>query len=96
MFGLSRYTSLNGKFYAFVIVDDYSRFTCVLFLAHKDDVIDAFQIFYKRVQNEKAYSITCIRGDHDGKFKIMHLKIFVMTLALNINFHHLGLHNKME
>ncbi|KAH9725263.1 Integrase catalytic domain-containing protein [Citrus sinensis] len=69
LFGPSRYASLSGKFYAFVIVDDYSRYTWVLFLANKDDAIDAFRIFYKKVQNEKGYSITCIRSDHGGEFE---------------------------
>ncbi|KAH9763753.1 hypothetical protein KPL70_001275 [Citrus sinensis] len=69
LFGPSRYTSLSGKYYAFVIVDDYSRNTWVLFLANKDDAIDAFRIFYKKVQNEKCYSITCIRSDHGGEFE---------------------------
>ncbi|KAH9802698.1 hypothetical protein KPL71_001497 [Citrus sinensis] len=53
LFGPSRYASLSGKYYAFVIVDDYSRYTWVLFLANKDDAIDAFRIFFKKVQNEK-------------------------------------------
>lgn len=69
LFGPSRYASLSGKLYAFVIVDDYSRYTWVLFLANKDDVIDAFRIFCKKVQNEKGYSITCIRSDHGREFK---------------------------
>ncbi|KAH9717278.1 hypothetical protein KPL71_021758 [Citrus sinensis] len=69
LFGPSRYASLSGKYYAFVIVDDYSRYTWVLFLANKDDAIDAFRIFYKKVQNEKGYSITCIRSDHGGEFE---------------------------
>ncbi|KAH9672866.1 hypothetical protein KPL70_017899 [Citrus sinensis] len=37
-------------------------------VANKDDAIDAFRIFYKKVQNEKCYSITCIRSDHGGEF----------------------------
>ncbi|KAH9668295.1 hypothetical protein KPL70_021361 [Citrus sinensis] len=69
LFGPSRYASLSGKYYAFVIVDDYSRYTWVLFLANKDDAIDAFRIFFKKVQNEKGYSITCIRSDHGGEFE---------------------------
>ncbi|KAH9671200.1 hypothetical protein KPL70_017266 [Citrus sinensis] len=44
------YASLSGKFYAFVIVDDYSRYTWVLFLANKDYAIDAFRIFYKKAE----------------------------------------------
>ena len=56
MFGPSRYASLSGKYYAFIIVDDYSRYTRVLFLANKDDAFDAFNVF-------------CIRSDHDVEFE---------------------------
>lgn len=40
---------LNGKYYTFVVVDDFSTYTWVLFLANKDDAFDSFKIFYKRV-----------------------------------------------
>ena len=42
LFGSTRTTSLGGKRYEFVIVDDYSRFTRVIFLAHKDDTFGLF------------------------------------------------------
>ena len=35
LFGPSRTTNLGGKSYAFVIVDDFFRYTRVLFLAYK-------------------------------------------------------------
>ena len=44
LFGPSRYASLSGKYYSFVIVDDYSIYTRVLFLANKDDVFDVFRV----------------------------------------------------
>ena len=69
LFGLSRYASLSGKSYAFVIVDDFSRYKWVLFLANNDDTLDAFKIFCKKVQNEKGYGIVCIRSDHGGEFE---------------------------
>ncbi|KAH9783348.1 Integrase catalytic domain-containing protein [Citrus sinensis] len=51
------------------VFDKWHRYTWVLFLANKDDAIDAFRIFFKNVQNEKCYSITCIRSDHGGEFE---------------------------
>ncbi|KAH9659186.1 Integrase catalytic domain-containing protein [Citrus sinensis] len=45
LFGPSRYANLSGKYYAFVIVDDFSRYTWVLFLANKDDAPNAFKVF---------------------------------------------------
>ncbi|GJY67445.1 retrovirus-related pol polyprotein from transposon TNT 1-94 [Tanacetum coccineum] len=38
--GPMRVASVNGKKYILVIVDDYSRFTCVKFLASKDEAPD--------------------------------------------------------
>ena len=43
LFGPERYVSLGGKKYAFVIVDDFSRFTWVLFLRSKDEAFNEFQ-----------------------------------------------------
>ncbi|KAH9697997.1 hypothetical protein KPL71_023833 [Citrus sinensis] len=86
LFGPSRYASLSGKFYAFVIVDDYSRYTWVLFLANKDDAIDAFRIFYKKVQNKKGYSISCIKSDHGGKFENHAFETFCNDFGIEHQF----------
>ena len=42
LFGPTRTISLGGKRYGLVIVDDYSRFTWVIFLAHKDETFGLF------------------------------------------------------
>ena len=68
LFGPSRTASLGRKYYAFVIVDDFSRFTCVIFLKFKDEALLIFENFCKRVQNEKGYTITSVRSDHGGEF----------------------------
>ena len=47
LFGPYKFASLSTKHYAYVIVDDYSRFTWVLFLAHKDESFEAFKILAK-------------------------------------------------
>jgi len=52
-----------------VIVDDYSRFTWVLFLQHKDEAISHFIEFCKMVENEKGSKIIRIRSDHGGEFE---------------------------
>ena len=60
LFEPSRYASLTGKYYAFVIVYDFSIYTWILFLANKDYALNAFKVFYKKIQNEKGYGIACI------------------------------------
>ncbi len=49
LFSPIRITSLSGKLYAFVIVDVYSRYTWVLFLAHKNETHKAFVKLCRRI-----------------------------------------------
>ena len=55
LFGPIRVASLGGMYNAYVLVDDYSRFTWMCFLVHKNDTFKAFKIFSKRVQKEKKF-----------------------------------------
>ena len=64
LFGPLRTTSLGIKSNAFVIVDDFSSYTWVLFLAHKKDVFHEFSKLCKKIQNEKGFTISCIRCGH--------------------------------
>ena len=66
---LARTTSLGGMKYALVIIDDYSRYTWVLFIAHKDKTFKDFKKFYKRVTNLKNQSVISIRSDHGTEFE---------------------------
>lgn len=71
LFGPSRTFGLGGKFYAYVIVDDFSRFTWLLFLSHKSEAFQAFSKVCKKVQNEKKkkITITCIKSDHGREYE---------------------------
>ena len=76
LFGPSRTTSLGGKYYAFVIVGDFSRYTWVLFLAHKNDVFHEFSKLCRKIQNEKGFTISCIRSDHGREFENVEFESF--------------------
>ena len=52
LFEPTRIASLGRKKYGLVIIDDFSRFTWVIFLVHMDEACEAFKVFSKRVQNE--------------------------------------------
>ena len=49
LFSPSRTPSLGGKSYAYVIVDDFSRFTWILFLSQKNEVFYEFSKFCNKV-----------------------------------------------
>ena len=49
LFGPTRVASFSGMHYAYVLVDDYFRFTWVYFLVHKNDAFKTLKNFTKRV-----------------------------------------------
>ena len=49
LFGPNRVASLGGKLYAYVIVDDFSRFTWVFFLRNKSNTYETFKNFSKKI-----------------------------------------------
>ena len=67
LFGLNRVASLGGKLYAYVIVDNYSRFTWVFFLDSKSNTFETFEKFSKKIQNEIGYKIVKIGSDQGGE-----------------------------
>jgi hypothetical protein len=48
--GSSQIRSMSDKWYVLVIVDDYSRYSCVFFLESKDEVFEHFQSLALKVE----------------------------------------------
>ncbi|WRX22573.1 Integrase [Theobroma cacao] len=79
-------TSLGGKSYGFVIVDAYSRYTWVYFLAHKNDALPAIVNHCRKVENEKRLVIVSIRSGHGGEFEGDEFEKFCEEKELDHNF----------
>ena len=86
LFGPTRTAGLDGTKYGLVIVDDFSRFTQVIFLVHKDEACEAFKVFSKRVQNEKGFCISSIRSDHGDEFENQDFENFCNENGISYNF----------
>ena len=86
LFGPISTSSLGGSKYAFVIVDDYSRYTWTYFLKHKNECFRYFTKFCKLVQNEKGFMISSIRSDHGGEFQNRDFQEFCKSNGYNHNF----------
>jgi len=76
LFSPTRTSSVGGKRYAFVIVDDISRFTWVIFLSHKNEAFANFEVLNKKVYREVGYFISTIQSDHGGEFENKSLEEF--------------------
>lgn len=73
---LQQTTSLWGKRYAFVIIDDYSRFTLVLFLSPKLKQLLNLLKRCQKIQNEKGLTIFKVRSDNGEEFEIKEFEHF--------------------
>ena len=69
LFGPTRSASLSEKQYGYILVDDFSRFTWVFFLTHKNEPFNEFQIFFRKIEQDGNYVILNIQSDHDGEFE---------------------------
>jgi hypothetical protein len=67
-------------------MDDFTRYTWVVFLVDKSDVFATFKTLIKRVHNEFETTIKKVRSDIDSESRIQKLMSYVMNLALGMNF----------
>nr|GEV37555.1 copia protein [Tanacetum cinerariifolium] len=79
----TRVTSINGKKYILVIVDDYSWYTWVYFLCTKDEASDMIIDFINQVQRNLKAQILTIRTDNGTEFKNEQLRAFYEKLDLD-------------
>ncbi|RDX99182.1 hypothetical protein CR513_17810, partial [Mucuna pruriens] len=95
-FGPTRTLSLSGKKYGFTIIDDYFIYTWVYFISHKNESYVVFEIFCKRVQNEKKnIYIFANRSGHGKNMKMMSLRPSMKRMEFSITSLHQELLNKI-
>lgn len=70
----------------FVIVDDYSRFTWIIFLATKEEIFLMFITFIKKLQRKMNTHATSIRYDHGTEFENVNFLEFCVNNNIDYNF----------
>ena len=68
-YAFQSYKTIGVKQYGFVIVDDYTRFTWVLFFRTKDSAFEEFEKLIKVLENKLDTRLAGIRSDRGGEFK---------------------------
>jgi transposase InsO family protein len=85
--GPTRVCSAGGKWYVLVIVDDYSRYAWVFFLADKGETFGFVRDLILRLKNERHGDVVqAIHSDNGTEFKNSHSKPFVVICVSNISF----------
>jgi transposase InsO family protein len=69
LMGPMQMESLGGKRYAYVVVDDFTRFIWINFIKEKSDTFDIFRSLCNQIQREKNIVIIRIRSDHGREFE---------------------------
>nr|GEW76633.1 putative ribonuclease H-like domain-containing protein [Tanacetum cinerariifolium] len=69
LFGPTFVKSLNKKSYCLVVIDDYSRFSWVFFLATKDETNRILKTFITSIETLIKHKVKMIRSDKGTEFK---------------------------
>jgi hypothetical protein len=85
LFGPIAYISIGGSKYCLVSVDDYSRFTWMLFLQDKSQTQETLKGFLRQAQNEFGLRIKKIRSDNERSSRTLKLKAFLRTRASSMS-----------
>jgi transposase InsO family protein len=85
--GPARVCSAGGKWYVFVIVDDYCRYAWVFFLADKGETFGLVRDLILRLKNERNGDVVrAIRSDNGSELKNSRFETFCHDLGLEHQF----------
>nr|GEU92776.1 putative ribonuclease H-like domain-containing protein [Tanacetum cinerariifolium] len=76
LFGPTFVKSLNKKSYYLVVINDYSRFPWVFFLATKDETSLILKTFITGLENQLSLKVKVIKSDNGTEFKNTDLNQF--------------------
>jgi hypothetical protein len=86
LIGPTRTTSLGGRRYILVIVDDFSRYTWAIPLQEKSNAFDAAQHLFKKILVEQNCQIMRIHSDHGREFKNSKFEEFCCSYGIKQKF----------
>jgi hypothetical protein len=84
--GPSRVQSFGGKWYVLVIVDDFSRYSWVYFMASKDEAFGHFRSLVLRLSIDHPGSLRAIRSDNGTEFKNSSFDLFCAEKGIDHQF----------
>nr|GEU87495.1 putative ribonuclease H-like domain-containing protein [Tanacetum cinerariifolium] len=96
LFGPTFVKSLNKKSYCLVVIDDYSRFTWVFFLATKDETSPILKTFITGLENQLSLKVKVIRSDNGTEFKTNDLNQFCGMKGIKREFSQHGIDERKK
>ena len=68
IWGRYKHPSISGAHYFLTIVDDYTRFTWIFLMRHKDEAQSILKHFFSYVFTQFVSHIKIFRSDNGGEF----------------------------
>jgi hypothetical protein len=90
------YRSIGGNSYCLVVVDDYSRYTCVFFLSDKSNVFSILRALLRELKINLPSKLRRLEVIMTPNSRTLELKIIVMKRESNMNFQPSTLRSKMK
>jgi transposase InsO family protein len=84
--GPSRVCSMGGRWYIFIVIDDYFHYSWVFFLKSKDEVFEHFQSLALRLNNEHPNCLKAIRSDNGTEFRNVFFDEFCLEHGIDQQF----------
>ncbi|CAM8889644.1 unnamed protein product [Rhodiola kirilowii] len=84
--GPMRVQSRQGNRYVYVLVDDFTRYTWVIFIRSKDEVFDCFKTWVKLAERKFSLKVKSIRSDHGTEFENGQFTDFCSDQGIDHNF----------
>ncbi|KAD5318063.1 hypothetical protein E3N88_18009 [Mikania micrantha] len=86
LFGPINVKSIDGESYCFVVTDDFSRFSWVMFLKYKSETYENFVLLVNRLETLYKLRVRCVRSDNGTEFKNQNLEEFCDSKGIQQQF----------
>ncbi|KAD4585787.1 hypothetical protein E3N88_23388 [Mikania micrantha] len=86
LFGPINVKSIGGESYCFVVTDDFSRFSWVLFLKTKSETYENFVLLVNRLETLYKLRVRRVRSDNGTEFKNQNMEAFCDSKGIQQHF----------
>ncbi|KAD2805483.1 hypothetical protein E3N88_38860 [Mikania micrantha] len=86
LFGPINVKSIGGESYCFVVTDDFSRFSWVMFLKHQSDTYENFVLLINRLETLYKLRVRRVRSDNGTEFKNHQMQEFCNSKGIKQQF----------
>ncbi|KAD7477316.1 hypothetical protein E3N88_00452 [Mikania micrantha] len=86
LFGPINVKSIGGESYCFVVTDDFSRFSWVMFLKHKSYTYENFVLLINRLETLYKLRVRRVRSDNGTEFKNHQMEEFCNSKGIQQQF----------